>query len=153
MEQNLKSILDSQSLDSVPKLQAFARERLPLLGTKPDHLIGVGNHPINPALASIEETITVGIRHTRPWPTWKKSPKTLSKPFLSARLIRCQSASLLTISEAFTTSNLKWLTCGPWPWNKALKPERPTTAFMTSERLLEARRASPFQLRRLSGAF
>ena len=62
MEQNLKSILDSQSLDSVSKLQAFARERLPLLGTTPDHLIGVGNHPINPALASIEETITVGIR-------------------------------------------------------------------------------------------
>lgn len=62
MEQNLKSILDSQSLDSVPKLQAFARERLPLLGTKPEHLIRVGNHQINPALASIEETITVGIR-------------------------------------------------------------------------------------------
>ena len=99
MEQNLKSILDSQSLDSVPKLQAFARERLPLLGTTLEHLIGVGNHPIIPALTSIEETIAVGIRlriktNRSEWlrPS-VRSPKTPSQPFLSAQPIFCHSAS------------------------------------------------------------
>ena len=62
MEHNLKSVLNTRSLDRIPTLQSFARERLPLLGTTLEHLIGIGNHQINPALASIEETITVGIR-------------------------------------------------------------------------------------------